>query len=56
MTDSELASIARNLAHALMDYAYTRKDDDRKRLNALQTELCAAVKQEEQSNDGTPGI
>lgn len=47
MTDAELASIARNLANALMDFAYTRKDEDKKRVNALQSELCARVKEEE---------
>lgn len=48
MSDAYLATLARNLANALMDFAYTRKDDDKKRVNALQVELCNAVKAEEE--------
>ena len=51
MDDTNIARIARNLANALQDWAYTRKDEDKKRVTAAQTELVAAVKQE--NNDGT---
>ena len=44
--DSVLASIARALSEALQDYAYTRKDEDKKRVVALQVELVAATKKE----------
>lgn len=45
--DSNMARIARNLAVALQDWAYTRKDEDKKRVTAAQTELVQAAKQEE---------
>jgi len=48
--DAKIASIARGLAEALQDFAYTRKDDDRKRVLACQVELIQAVKKE--STDG----
>jgi hypothetical protein len=44
--DFELASIARHLSEALQDFAYTRKDEDKKRVVALQVELVAATKKE----------
>lgn len=44
--DAKIAGIARNLAEALADFAYTRKDDDKKRIATLHTELCAAVRTE----------
>ena len=46
MADSNIARIARDLAAALQDWAYTRKDEDKKRVTAAQTELVQAVKQE----------
>ena len=46
MADSDIARIARSLAVALQDWAYTRKDEDKKRVTAAQTELVQAVKQE----------
>jgi hypothetical protein len=45
--DAVIATVARSLAHALMDFAYTRKDEDRKRVNELQQQLCAYVQREE---------
>jgi hypothetical protein len=45
--DTKLARIARNLAEALQDFAYTRKDDDKKRIAALHAELVQAIKAEE---------
>lgn len=44
--DAKIAAIARSLAEALQDWAYTRKDEDKKRLTAAQTELVQAVKGE----------
>ena len=44
--DTNIARIARSLAVALQDWAYTRKDEDKKRVTAAQTELVQAVKQE----------
>jgi hypothetical protein len=44
--DSKIAFIARNLAEALQDWAYTRKDDDKKRVLAAEVELIQAVKEE----------
>lgn len=46
MSDKEVAAVGRNLAEALADYAYTRKDEDKKRIAALNTELCRVVKGE----------
>jgi hypothetical protein len=44
--DSKIAAIARGLAEALQDFAYTRKDEDKKRVTAAQFELIQAVKKE----------
>ena len=44
--DTNIARIARSLAEALQDWAYTRKDEDKKRVTAAQTELVQAVKGE----------
>lgn len=44
--DEKIAMIARGLAEALQDWAYTRKDEDKKRVTAAQTELVQAVKGE----------
>jgi len=46
MDDRTIANIARFLAKALMDRAHSRSDDDVKTVARLQTELCAAVRQE----------
>lgn len=46
--DRKIAEIARRLAEALMDSAYTRRDEDKKRLVAAQTELCQAVREEKE--------
>lgn len=37
--DEKILTIAKNLAEALQDYSYTRKDDDKKRVNELQFQL-----------------
>lgn len=45
-SDSEILRIARDLSEALQDFYYTRKDEDKKRVVALQVELVAATKKE----------
>ena len=39
-TEAKINQIARALAKSLSDYAYTRKDDDKKLVNYYQTQLC----------------
>lgn len=43
--ESKIASVGRRLAKALSDFARERRDDDRKNIAALQTELCKVVKE-----------
>ena len=52
MDDANIARIARGLAEALQDWAYTRKDEDKKRVSTAHTELVTAVKKE--TSDGQP--
>jgi hypothetical protein len=55
MSDQEVANVARNLAMALNTFAHERRDDDRKNVALLQTELCRVVReeiQEAQPNSG----
>lgn len=47
MNDAAIAQIARELAHALMDRAYSRSADDNKRVAAGEHALCKAVREEE---------
>ncbi len=44
--DAKIAAIGRRLAEALQDWAYTRKDEDKKALLIIQSELISAVKAE----------
>jgi hypothetical protein len=46
-----LAEIARQLADALMKFARSRDDNDKKHVAQLQTELCAARRAEEQKDE-----
>jgi len=46
MADAHIAAIGRRLAEALSDVAYTRKDEDKKRVAQLNMQLCNAVKLE----------
>jgi hypothetical protein len=48
MSDQQVASIARDLALALNTFAHDRRDDDRKNVALLQTELCRVVREEAQ--------
>jgi hypothetical protein len=50
--DARIAEIARRVAAALKDVAYSRKDADKKALAVVQTELCAAVDAEQQQEAG----
>jgi hypothetical protein len=43
---SEIEAIARRLADALQDFAYTRKDEDKKRVIACEVELIQFIKNE----------
>lgn len=47
MSDTEIAAIGRNLAVALAKRGYERSTEASKEVARLQTELCAAVKNEE---------
>jgi hypothetical protein len=44
--DFVIADVARRLSEALQDFAYTRKDEDKKRVVSLQVELVAETKKE----------
>ena len=48
MTDQVIAAAARSLAAALAQAGYSPDPDDRREVMRLQTELCAAVRQEQQ--------
>jgi hypothetical protein len=48
MSDQQVASIARDLALALNMFAHDRRNDDRKTVALLQTELCRVVREEAQ--------
>jgi hypothetical protein len=52
MTDQAIASIARSLAVALAQAGYSRDVSDKREVMRLQSELCAAVRQEEPDADG----
>jgi hypothetical protein len=48
VSDAIIAAVGRALAVALMDFAYTRKDDDKKRVAAAEYDLCKAVRDEQE--------
>jgi hypothetical protein len=53
----KMATLARSLAHYLMTFARERRDEDRKRIAELQTELCVLYRKEQaqvQADEGTP--
>jgi hypothetical protein len=45
-SDARLAALARKLGVTLIRFAYDRRDDDRKQIAVLHTELCAMVRTE----------
>jgi hypothetical protein len=47
-TDQILINIARSLAVALVEAGYSRDPNDKREVARLQTELCAAVRQDAQ--------
>lgn len=51
MTDAWIATVARKLAEALNRVARERSDDAKKQVALLHTELCAAVRDEEEGKD-----
>lgn len=51
MSDAQIAAIGRNLAEALAKCAYERDSDSAKAVLQLQTELCAAVRNELQQGE-----
>jgi hypothetical protein len=53
MSDAAMAAAGRALAVALMDFAYSRKDEDRKRVAAAESELCQAYRTEEREAAAT---
>jgi hypothetical protein len=52
----KMAKIARNLAHALITFARDRRNEDRKLIAELQTELCTLYREEQTHTapEGTP--
>jgi hypothetical protein len=54
MTDQSIAAIARRVAVSAAINGYERKPDTAKEFVAALTELCAAVKAEQQDNAVTP--
>ena len=51
-TDAQWAAQGRALAEALGDHAYTRKDEDRKRVLMLHTEICKMARDEREAASG----
>jgi hypothetical protein len=55
MSDQQVACVARNLASALNTFAHERRDEDRKNVSLLQTELCKVVRDEErETSEASP--
>lgn len=46
MSDATIASVGRRMAETLMKFAHDRRDEDRKAIAQVQSELCAAVRAE----------
>lgn len=49
MNDEKIAKIARDLSEALQDWYYTRKIEDKKRVNDLHQTLVTATKAEKET-------
>jgi len=52
-TDQAIIAIARSLAVALIEAGYSRNPNDKREVARLQTELCAAVRQEAQTPEAS---
>ena len=48
MTDQAIAAVARSLAAALIEAGYARSPDAKREVARLQTELCAALREEQE--------
>ena len=46
MSDATMATLARELAKALITFAYERRDDDKKQILSLQHLLCVEYRNE----------
>jgi hypothetical protein len=55
MTDQTIAALARSLAAALAQVGYSRDPNDKREVMRLQTELCAAVRQEVDAKEPVRG-
>lgn len=53
--EAHYAAIARDLADALMDYAYTRKPEDKARVHGLHLALTNLRKEEQTAPESTDG-
>lgn len=51
MSDTDIAAIARRLAEALAKFAYERDVESKKDVSRLQTELCSAVRLEQEKGE-----
>jgi hypothetical protein len=51
--EKKIGLVALELADALMRFARERRDDDRKEIAALHTELCAAVRKAREEPEET---
>jgi hypothetical protein len=56
MTDQTIIAIARPLAVALARAGYSRDPRDKQEVARLQSELCAAIRQEEKDEKASEGI
>jgi hypothetical protein len=48
VTDQAIAAVARSLAAALIEAGYARSPDAKREVARLQTELCAALREEQE--------
>ena len=46
MSDKKMADLARKLAEALLDAAYTPSPEDKKRITNLHIDICRTVREE----------
>ena len=51
MNDLKMAELARILARHLIAFARDRRDEDRKAIASLHTELCKAFREEEKEDE-----
>jgi len=54
MSDATMATLARELAKALITYAYERRDDDKKQVLSLQHLICVEYRNEQAAPDEKP--